>query len=87
MAGSQTKGSFRINRGFNPSKDPKIDEIKEKAGELVDLIEEIDSINLADDIMDEVNRLKAIAQTHFETGAMFGVKAQAMSKSWQLKKS
>ena len=39
---AQTLGSLRINRGFNPSKDPKIDEIKQKAGELVDVIENID---------------------------------------------
>ena len=80
---AQTLGSLRINRGFNPSKDPKIDEIKQKAGELVDVIENIDPSTIAEkSLIGEVKRLKCLAQTHLEIASMFGVKAQALSQSW-----
>ena len=50
---------------FNSTGDPKVEALKKKAAELVDLIEEIDGCP----------RRKAIAITNIETGLMFAVKA------------
>ena len=64
-----TKGEYRVGITFNPGKDPTVDAIKRQAAELIDLVEDIDEKN------NEVKRLKALAQTHIEDGAMWAVKA------------
>lgn len=78
----QTKGQYRVGITFNPSQLGIVDQIKVKAAELIDLIEGIRDISLDDDLTaaqvqhaNEVNRLKALAQTHVEDAAMWAVKA------------
>lgn len=74
-----TKGEFRVGISFNPSSNPLVDEIKRKAAELIDLIEtiELHAVSNAHETMREQERarLKALAQTAIEDGAMWAVKA------------
>jgi len=65
-----TKGEYRVGVDFNPSKNPEVDKLKAAAAELIDLISEID-----DKGENEIKRLKALAATEVETGAMYAVKA------------
>jgi hypothetical protein len=66
-----TKGEFRVGISFNPSNNPIVDKIKRMAADLIDAIEEIP---LNPSIQGEVGRLKALAQTEIESGAMWAVK-------------
>lgn len=70
----QSKGNYRVGVSFNPSGDPLVNKIKAKAAELIDLIDQIpsDRESLRGN---EAGRLKALAQTDFENGAMWAVKA------------
>lgn len=54
-----------VRIGFNPSKESKVDQIKAKAAELIDLIEENKFLE---------PRLAALAQTSAEESAMWAVK-------------
>ncbi len=68
-----TKGEHRVGIGFNPSGDPVVRDIKAAAAELIDMIEAIeDCVPISNG---EVGRLRALAQTHIEDGAMWAVKA------------
>lgn len=60
-----TIGETRVRLGFNPSRDSKVDMIKIKAAELIDLIEENKFLE---------PRLAALAQTAAEEAAMWAVK-------------
>lgn len=66
-----TKGEYRVGITFNPGGDPSVNEIKRKAAEFIDFIEDVatNSKNT------EVKRLCALAQTDIETAAMHAVKA------------
>lgn len=64
-----TKGEYRVGINFNPSNDDVVGRIKRLAADLIDLIETI-PVDAEERI-----RLKALAQTHIEDGAMWGVKA------------
>lgn len=71
-----TKGEYRVGTSFNPSGNSYVDSIKDQAAKLIDLVEAIHP----DDTNDvgrtaEVFRLKALAQTAIEEGAMWAVKA------------
>lgn len=70
-----TKGEYRVGINFNPSADDHVGQIKRMAADLIDLIEsvEADSMNPIRDA--ERGRLKALAQTAIEDGAMWAVKA------------
>lgn len=74
-----TKGEYRVGISFNPSGDDLVNQIKRQAADLIDLIESIPSCGgmcreaAAKDA--EVGRLKALAQTAIEDGAMWAVKA------------
>ena len=69
-----TKGEYRVGITFNPSNDDTVGKIKRAAADLIDLIETIPQHpNLDADT--EVRRLKALAQTAIEDGAMWAVKA------------
>jgi hypothetical protein len=63
-----TLGEYRVGIDFNPSGDDMVGKIKRAAADLIDLIDSIPS-------KDEVTRLKALAMTHVEDGAMWAVKA------------
>lgn len=64
-----TLGEYRVGITFNPGKDPAVDDIKRAAADLIDLV----AIITTDE--PEVERLKALAMTHIEDGAMWAVKA------------
>lgn len=75
----QTKGEYRVGISFNPSASGLVNDIKRKAADLIDLIEDIavPPAQADGDVMRsaEVARLKALAQTAVEDAAMWGVKA------------
>ena len=60
-----TEGEFRVDISFNPSGDKNVNEIKQLAAELIDLIAAVG----CDD------RCTALAKTAFEDGAMWAVKS------------
>lgn len=64
-----TLGQERVGVSFNPSNNPTIDSIKHQAAGLIDAINDIPTDN------PEAARLKALAMTAIEDGAMWGVKA------------
>ncbi|WRH62044.1 MAG: hypothetical protein RSE12_16980 [Fuscovulum sp.] len=73
-----TKGKYRVGVSFNPSKSNIVDDIKTAAADLIDLIEGIDLLVPCDagsTRQGEVARLKSLAQTAIEEGAMWAVKA------------
>jgi hypothetical protein len=61
-----TVGETRVRTEFNPSKDTVVDQIKQKTAELINLCEELKTKD---------GRLASIAQTEFESAAMWAVKA------------
>lgn len=74
-----TKGEYRVGINFNPSADNTVGRIKRAAADLVDLIETIPVLGAESEAQHirsaEVARLKALAQTAIEEGAMWAVKA------------
>lgn len=62
----QTLGEQRVRTEFNPSQDSVVDQIKQKTAEL---------INLCEDLKSKDGRLASLAQTEYETAAMWAVKA------------
>lgn len=68
----KTIGEARVRTEFNPSANSDVDQIKQKAAEIINLI---DNLPVNADNPAESARLKALAMTSFETGAMWGVKA------------
>lgn len=66
-----TKGEYRVGVSFNPSTDNMVDRIKRSAADLIDLIDLVEVGDIA-----ERGRLKALALTAVEDGAMWAVKAQ-----------
>ena len=68
-----TRGEFRVGVAFNPSSNPTVDKVKRQAASLIDTIEAI--APAANEVADEVARLKALAQTDIESAAMWAVKA------------
>jgi hypothetical protein len=66
---TQTLGEYRVGLSFNPSGKTAVDTIKGHAAMLID---EIDKLPANDG---EVARLKALAMTAIEDGAMWAVKA------------
>lgn len=71
-----SKGEYRVGITFNPSADPIVDQIKRAAADLIDLCEKIDGQDNP-----ERGRLKALAQTAIEDGAMWAVKAATKAQA------
>ena len=69
-----TKGEYRVGINFNPSADDRVGLIKRAAADLIDLIETIQS-DRDTERGNERGRLKSLAQTAIEDGAMWAVKA------------
>lgn len=69
-----SKGQYRVGITFNPSNSLPVDVIKAKVAELIDVIDNIAPTGSNDRVV-EVMRLKALAMTAFEEGAMWAVKA------------
>jgi hypothetical protein len=70
-----TKGEYRVGISFNPSADDTVAIIKSMAAALIDEIESIPAGSHEWGIDKERTRLKALAQTAIEEGAMWAVKA------------
>lgn len=74
-----TKGEYRVGITFNPSNDDTVAKIERAAADLIDLIDSIPLLGAETEAQllrsAEVARLKAIAQTAIEDGAMWAVKA------------
>jgi hypothetical protein len=68
-----TTGERRIGVQFNPSANDTVYRIKADTAILIDLCEKMKVSNLTVD--GEAARLCALAQTYYEIGAMFAVKA------------
>lgn len=62
----KTIGEKRVRTSFNPSTNGIVDIIKQKTAEL---------INLCEELKEKDARLAALAQTEYETAAMWAVKA------------
>lgn len=65
------KGEYRVGMDFNPGENPEVTQIK---GVVATLIDNLEFLRNGDD---EIERLISIAQTKFEEGCMFAVKAVA----------
>jgi hypothetical protein len=76
-----TLGEYRVGITFNPGGNDMVNQIKRAAADLIDLVA---SIEVPDEPTklnpSEVARLKALAMTHIEDGAMWGVKAATKPK-------
>jgi hypothetical protein len=68
-----TLGQRRVKADFNPEKNDLVDQIKNKSAELIDLLETMRNLPLTG--TGEKQRLVSLAQTAFEEGAMWAVKA------------
>ena len=68
-----TTGEDRVGINFNPSSDDMVGSIKRMSADLIDYIESIDAHK--DGPNTEVMRLKSLARTAIENGAMWAVKA------------
>jgi hypothetical protein len=64
----ESLGEYRVGISFNPSGNAMVEDIKRASADLIDLVETIEGDG-------EVERLKALAMTHIEDGAMWAVKA------------
>ena len=79
----QTKGEYRVGISFNPSQDKHVTAIKQKAADLIDLIETMllekeqnyAMHHASEQHRGELRRLCALAQTDVEVAAMHAVKA------------
>lgn len=60
-------GSDRVRASFNPSNNDRVDEIKRRTAELIDICEQ--------ELKPLDGRLAALAQTAYEEAAMWAVKA------------
>jgi hypothetical protein len=73
----KTVGEHLVRTTFNPSNDGLIDQIKQKSADLINLISQIeDGIN----VDYQAARLKSLAITNIENGAMWAVKAATCEK-------
>lgn len=64
----ESLGEYRVGVTFNPSGDKAVSDIKRACADVIDYINLITGDG-------EVQRLKALAMTHIEDGAMWAVKA------------
>ncbi|ACU61348.1 Acb2/Tad1 domain-containing protein [Chitinophaga pinensis] len=66
MSEQLTVGEQRVRTQFNPGNNSVVDQIKQKTAELINLCEELKT---------KEPRLSSLAQTEYETAAMWAVKA------------
>jgi hypothetical protein len=64
-------GKDRVRAGFNPSGDQRVESIKSLSAQLIDICEELKSLD---------PRLASLAQTAYEEATMWAVKAATTSK-------
>jgi hypothetical protein len=65
-----TEGEWRVGVDFNPSKDPRVDDIKKRCAAIID-----EMLNISENRHAAGARCAAEAATCFETAAMWAVKA------------
>ena len=80
-----TKGEYRVGINFNPDNNDLVWQIKNKAAELIDLIDSIEPKSktlggtqievIMSTYAAEIGRLKNLAMSSIEQGAMWAVKA------------
>lgn len=70
-----TEGEFRVGVSFNPGGHPEVNRIKKEAEKL------IDDLMPVVDLGGPAGRCAAVAQTQFETAAMWAVKAVTKPKN------
>ena len=77
-----TLGEDRVRRNFNPSANSEVEEFKIRTAQLIDLCQShrIGEVEAAFTDRSERERLWALAQTHYETAAMWAVKAATFGK-------
>lgn len=76
----KTLGEKRIRVDFNPSNDEYVHLLKQKSAELINLIDQAANYPKWDDeTLKEWLRLKALAMTSIEEGALWAVKAATIS--------
>ena len=76
-------GAFRVRESFNPSGDSVVDKIKRYTADLIDICEDFkksDGSITDSATRNEQARLASLAQTHYETAAMWAVKAATTNK-------
>jgi hypothetical protein len=71
MSDGMSVGAQRVRESFNPSKDDMVDKIKRYTADLIDLCEDLKSLE---------PRLASLAQTAYEEAAMWAVKAATTKK-------
>lgn len=71
QAPTESNGEIRVRVKFNPSNDSKVDQIKQKSAELINLVDGLATENGRS----EKNRLIALATTSYEEAVMWAVKA------------
>lgn len=73
---NKTLGERRVRVDFNNTKDDYVDLLKEKSAELIDIIDKAaNNPRWDDETFGEWKRLKSLAMTSIEEGAMWAVKA------------
>jgi hypothetical protein len=75
----QSIGEFRVRTKFNPSASGLVNQIKEAAAHLINLVSTIDVGEVNSDLKGELIRLKSMAMTNAEQAASDGVKAATFS--------
>ena len=76
-----TKGEYLVGITFNPGGNETVDKLKRAAADLIDLVEAIKAPEDPTQLQpSEVGRLKALAITNIENGAMWAVKAATKPK-------
>lgn len=73
---NKTLGERRVRVDFNNTKDDYVNLLKEKSAELIDIIDKAaNNPRWDDETLGEWKRLKSLAMTSIEEGAMWAVKA------------
>jgi hypothetical protein len=71
-----TIGEDRVRIKFNPSASNLVDDIKQRTAKLIDMCDEQSRVmKVPTRSSVEAGRLWALAMTHYETAAMYAVKA------------
>lgn len=79
MPQEPTIGEVRVRTDFNVSNNDVVSEIKTKSAELINLISSIEDGDVRR-YSSETSRLKSLAMTAIEEGAMYAVKAETAPK-------
>ena len=74
-----TKGEYLVRTEFNPSKDSRVDKLKQKAAEFIDLINQIEDGENSPN-PGQIFRLKELAIICAEEAAMWAVKAATVTE-------